>query len=130
MSATIKLVGILTDVFPIETFPNFKKKAFWLKEPDTERYPQHWVMELHQEDVNNLNKVKIGDRLECECEVRGRKYKKGNAESVFVTLRCVGIRVLDKLITEPGKVGTYKPTVKDGRESDSDRQGPQSSLPL
>lgn len=132
MSNTIKLTGILTDVFQVEVFPDFTKKVFWLKEPDSERYPQHWSIELHQQDTERLKGIQLGYRLECECEVRGKKYKKRNTneESIFVTLKCVGIRVVDKLITEPGRLGTYKPRTKEGRESDDDRFQPQQELPL
>lgn len=73
---TSKLTGILTDVFPVETTPKFSKKVFWLKQPDTERYPQHWELELHTPDIDRLKGIKVGDRLECEVEIRGRKFKR------------------------------------------------------
>lgn len=131
MSGTIKLTGILTDVFGIETFPNFVKKVFWLKEPDTERHPQHWQLELHQQDHERLNGINQGDVLECEVEVRGKKYKKQNREeAIIITLKCVGIRVVKRLEVVPGKVGTFKPMPKKGREPDDDRPQPQTSLPL
>lgn len=126
MSDTIKLTGILTDVFPVETTPTFSKKVFWLKEPDTERYPQHWEIELHTADIDRLKGIKIGDRLECEVEVRGRKFKRrAGGEGIFLSLKCTGILVLDKL-DAPG----FKAKTKPGRESDDDRHEPQTTLPL
>lgn len=127
---TAKLTGILTDVFPVETFPNgFVKKIFWLKQPDRERYPQHWSIELHNEDTKQLNRVAIGDRLEVEVEIRGRKYfKRDRSEGIVVSLVCVGMRILDKLDTAPNAAGNYVQKVKPGRESDADRQGPQGTL--
>lgn len=126
-----KLVGILTDVFPIETYPNFSKKVFWLKQPDTERQPQHWELELHTADVKRLYGINIGDTLECEVEIRGKKYKRrDSSEAIITSLKCVGIRVLAKLETVKGKVGGYVPNYKPGREPDEDRPKPQQELGL
>lgn len=123
---TSKLTGILTDVFPVETTPKFSKKVFWLKQPDTERYPQHWELELHTPDIDRLKGIKVGDRLECEVEIRGRKFKRrAGGEGIFVTLKCTGILVLDKLDV-PG----FKARPKAGREHDDDRKKEQGELPL
>jgi hypothetical protein len=123
---TAKLLGILTDVFPVETKPNFSKKVFWLKQPDTERNPQHWELELHTADIDQLKGIKVGDVLECEVEIRGRKFKRRDGgEGIFTSLKCVGLRVLDKL-----QVPGFKAKPKPGRESDDDRYEPQGTLPL
>lgn len=124
---TTRLTGILTDVFPIETRPNFTKKVFWIKQPDTERNPQHWELELHGKDTERLRGINIGDFVECEVEVRGRKYKRRDmSEAIFTTLKCVGMLVVNKLESAPG----YKPIKKKGREPDEDRPQPQAQLPL
>lgn len=114
--STIKLIGLLTKVFPIELSPKFTKKLFWITEPGTERYPNHWELELHQQDTGRLQGIEIGDRLECECEVKGRKWQVRGEDKIFLALKCVGIRVLEKLET-----GKYK--AKPGAE-------PQIDLPL
>lgn len=116
--ATIKLIGLLTKVFPIELSPKFTKKLFWITEPGTERYPNHWELELHQQDTGRLQGIEIGDRLECECEVRGRKWAVKGEDRIFTSLKCVGIKMLQHLETVPGK---YK--AKPGAE-------PQPELPL
>ncbi len=122
-SQPTKLQGILTDVFPIETTANFTKRVFWLKEPGTERYPQHWELELHGEDVSRTNKVKIGDRLECDVEVRGRKWKsRDGKEKIYTSLKCIGMKLLEKIeVTE-----SYK---SKGHDKDVDNK-PQPELPL
>lgn len=100
-STTAKLTGVLTDVFPVETTANFSKRIFWLKEPDTERYPQHWEIELHGRDVEQIMKVKIGDKLEVEVEVRGRQYnsRQGGGKKIFTSLKCTGMTLLERLET-------------------------------
>jgi len=103
---TVKLTGILTDIFPIETRSNFTKRSFWLKEPDTERYPQHWEIELHNADVERLKGMESGDRLEVEVEIRGHKYTdRAHNNRVFVSLKCIGLRVVSKLAPPPAKQG-------------------------
>lgn len=119
MPSTIKLTGVVTDVFPIENFSNFSKRAFWVKEPDTERYPQHWELELHGQDADRLKGVAIGDQVVCEVEIRGRKYNKrnGGGEGIMNSLKCVGLAVTKKMPSAPGYVEKLKP----GREPDSAR---------
>lgn len=119
------LVGILTDVFPIETTPRITKRVFWVKQPDTERYPQHWELELIGDDVKRILDVKIGDRIEAHVEVKGRKYqKKDRSEAIFTSLRCVGIRILEKIDIVPSK--RYTPPSHD-KDVDTKAQG---ELPL
>lgn len=96
---SLHLHGILTDVFPLETFPNFTKRVFWLRQPDTERYPEHWQLELTGDDWKRIDAFKVGDRLDCEVLVRGRKWSKNGKDGVMVSLKCIGI-------------GAWVPTVK------------------
>lgn len=110
---TIKLIGILTDVFPVENInPNFCKKAFWVKQPGTERYPNHWEFELHQQDTGRLKGFEIGDTVEAEVEIHGRKWNGQGKEKIFITLKCVGLAKV-KAIEAPG----FKPKAKPGREA-------------
>jgi hypothetical protein len=77
MAQSTKLIGILTDVFPVETFQSgFAKRIIWVKQPDTERYPEHWQMELHNSDVTQIDRFRPGDKLEVEVEIRGKKWEK------------------------------------------------------
>lgn len=124
--STAKLIGILTNVFPIETSPKFSKKLFWLREPDSERYPNHWELELHQQDTSRLQGMAIGDRLECEVEIRGRKWAVRGEDKIFHTIKCVGIKVLSAIEVS----AKYKPREKPGRENEDDRSRPQLDLPL
>jgi hypothetical protein len=91
---TSKLTGQLTDVFPVEPItPNFSKRVFWLKQPSTERYPQHWEIELHQGDVGQIDAFKIGDTLQADVEIRGKHYVgRGNKEGIITSLKCTGLR--------------------------------------
>lgn len=127
---TIKLTGYLTDVFPVETHPNFAKKVFWLKEPDTERYPNHWELELHQNDVTHINRFEIGDKLECEVEVRGRQYiRRTNEKVISVSLKCIGIELLHRVdMSKASAIGRFKPTKKVPQDGEV-KVDPQPKLP-
>jgi len=115
---TIKLTGIVSEIFPVETRPTFSKKVFWLTEPDVLRYPNTWEIELHGTNTGRLAGIKVGDRLEVEVEVHGRKWQNTGKAKVFMSLKCVGLKVIDQIET------TYKstPREKPGRE------GGQSTL--
>lgn len=110
-----KLVGLITDIFPTESpNPNFVKRVFWVKQPDTERYPQHWEIELHNEDVKRVEGFHIGDRVEVEVEIRGRKWTNPHRkEVIFLSLKAVGLLLLGKAEIAPGPVQGYKPTKGD-----------------
>lgn len=93
--ATIKLVGIVTDVFPTQNVTNnFTKRVFWVKEPDSNQYPQHWEVELHNDEAKRLQGYAAGDPVEVEVEVRGRQYTRQGSRCIFTSLKCVGLRKL------------------------------------
>lgn len=91
-----KLTGILTDVFPTEPInANFQKRVFWLKQPDTVQYPQHWEIELHQQEVRRLDQYNIGDSLEVDVEIRGRQFsRRDTSRAIVITLKATGIKFL------------------------------------
>lgn len=86
-----KLIGVLADKFPAETKANFTKRVFWVKEPDVERYPQTWEVELHNDDCRRLDAFQVGDPVEVEVEIRGRKYNSGGSARIYNSLKAVGM---------------------------------------
>lgn len=98
--ATIKLTGKITDIFHEEKISQyFTKKEFWVQDNDkSARTPQHWAIELHNQDCDRLKSYSCGDVVEVEVEVRGRKYKRksGSEEAISLSLKCVGISKLSK----------------------------------
>ena len=95
MSAKATLSGIITDIFPVETFGNFEKRVFWLKETDAERFPEHYSVECHQGDVNILDNFKTGQHVKVQIDIRGKKWSKNGKDSVFVTLKAWKIETAD-----------------------------------
>lgn len=98
MKAT--LTGIITDIFPSEVYNSFEKRVFWLKQPDTEQYPQHWAIELWgEEDGKRLNSFAVGDQVIAKVDIRGRKWSKNGRSGCMVSLKCWSLE----------KVGAQKP---------------------
>jgi hypothetical protein len=93
---TSKLVGFITDIFPVETKPNFAKQILWIKQPDRERYPQHWQVEVHNSAIDQIRHFKTGQKVEAEVEIRGRQYKNREGhDAIIVTLKLVGLAVIE-----------------------------------
>lgn len=129
MTPTIKLTGILTDVFPVENFASFSKRPFWVKQPDTEQYPQHWELELHTRDIDRLKGIFSGSLIECEVAIKGKQFdrRNGGGKGVINTLQCIGIKVIKPMErTPPG----FKPKPQPGRQADKDRIDPQGDIPF
>lgn len=126
MNNTTTLTGILTDVFPVENFSNFSKRPFWMKQPDTEQYPQHWEIELHTKDIDRLKGVHIGDTITVEVAIRGKKFtrRNGGGEGVINTLQCIGVTVVQAI----GKPAGYVAKPQPGRQPDADRTDPQGKI--
>lgn len=129
MTPTVKLTGILTDVFPVENFSNFSKRAFWVKQPDTEQYPQAWELELHTRDIDRLKGIFSGDVIECEVAIKGKKFtrKNGTGDGIINTLQCIGITVVARMDRNPPG---YKAKEQPGRQPDNARVDPQEELPF
>lgn len=93
MARPFKITGTITDIFRPEASGTFTKRVFWLKEPDTERYPQHWELELHNDDGKRLDRFQVGQRVEAEVELRGRKWEGQGKVKVFNSLKCLGLQL-------------------------------------
>lgn len=71
----------------------------------------------------------IGDRLECEVEIRGKKYtNRSRSESIFISLKCVGIKLLGRIDPKEtaAKLGKFTPK----KTIEIDENDVQGKLPL
>ncbi len=91
----LNLTGTITDIFREEQVSDkLTKRTFWLIEPDRERYPQHWEIELHNDDCKRLKDFRIGQVVECEVELRGRLYERGIKKFIYNSLKCIGLKAV------------------------------------
>lgn len=86
-----KIIGKLINVFPIETYGDFKKRVFWVEEiKDKNR--QTWAIELWGPRINDVLDFKPERVVLCEIEVIGKRWSKNGKESVIIILKCALIR--------------------------------------
>ena len=60
--------------------PTFKKRNFVVKYEETPMYPQFVEMQMLQERVAELDKVKPGDHVEIFFNIKGREWKSPTGE--------------------------------------------------
>lgn len=87
------LTGIIRDVFPIETYGNFRKRVLWLTEVN-KQYPNTWAIEFWNNDVSFLDKYATGQLVNVNIAVLGRLSEKNGEERVFNTIRGIKIEKL------------------------------------
>lgn len=85
----IEVKGRITEIKNSEAFGNFEKRTFWVEETEGQ-YPNTYKLEAQQGMCNVLDKYYIGDEVECNVDVQGRKFtsKKTGQEGVINTLKC------------------------------------------
>lgn len=92
----IEIKGTVVGIFPTETFGKFEKRTFWVKEPDTQKYPNQFQLEVQGQKIPILNDVSVGDQVTCSINLRGRHYEKNGKEGVINTLECWKIETTAK----------------------------------
>lgn len=84
----IIIIGYITDIFPSEIIgSSFEKRVFWLMEPGSDKYKNHYQLECHQGDCNLLDKFRAGELVECQTDLRGKKFTKNGRDFIFNTLK-------------------------------------------
>jgi len=82
------ITGHITDIFQSEIFgQGFEVRKFWLMEPGSDKYKNHFEMQCQQGNCNLLDKFRAGDLVECSVDLSGRKSSKGGREYVFNSLK-------------------------------------------
>lgn len=83
----ILIQGVITDIFPAETYGNFTKRVAWVQEVDVQ-YPNTYALEFQQGDGTLLDYHVPGDVVKCSVDVRGRKWEKNGKAGCINTLKC------------------------------------------
>ncbi|MFB5946097.1 DUF3127 domain-containing protein [Albibacterium profundi] len=82
MPVTIKITGIIKDVFPVETYGNFTKRVIWVEEIE-QNYNSTFQVEFNQNKIQELKGIKSGDVVEIDADLTGRYVAKNGKEYVF-----------------------------------------------
>jgi predicted site-specific integrase-resolvase len=68
--------GKLTEIMPtVQVSDNFKKRTFVLNDMNSE-YPQEILFQLNQDRVELLDALKIGDMVEVQYNLKGKRWEK------------------------------------------------------
>jgi hypothetical protein len=78
--------GKLTEIMPtVQVSDNFKKRTFVINDMNNE-YPQEILFQLNQDRVELLDTFKIGDMVEVQYNLKGKRWEKDGKVSFFNTL--------------------------------------------
>ena len=65
---------------------SFKKRDFVMEISENPLYPQYVTFQLVQDRCDNIDKFKVGDKIEIVFNLRGREYEKDGVKKYFNTL--------------------------------------------
>lgn len=88
MSVTVKITGMITDIFPPEIRGNFEKCVVWIQEPGTDARREHWALEFWQGDATIPESFKVGQMVTCNVDIKGKHWSKDGRSGIIVTLKC------------------------------------------
>ena len=86
---------------------NFKKREIVITTNET--YPQHLIIEFHQDKCDLLNNFKVGDDVEIGLNLRGREWKNPEGEfKYFNSIQGWRIKLVDSDSNNPLKTMRLK----------------------
>jgi hypothetical protein len=78
--------GKITEIMPtVQVSDSFKKRTFVLND-EQDKHPQEILFQLNQDRVELLDAFKIGDIVEVEFNIKGKRWEKDGKVSYFNTL--------------------------------------------
>jgi hypothetical protein len=97
----MQIIGTVYRIFETQQINStFRKREFVVEYSENPNYPQYIKFEAIQEKCDDLNNIKIGDRVEVSFNLKGRKWiNPQNQEIFFNTLDAWRIVKLDSSMT-------------------------------
>jgi hypothetical protein len=97
----MQIIGTVYRIFETQQInATFRKREFVVEYSENPNYPQYIKFEAIQEKCDDLNNIKIGDRVEVSFNLKGRKWiNPQNQEVFFNTLDAWRIVKLDSSMT-------------------------------
>lgn len=78
----MQIQGTITEIKDEQIITaSFKKREFVIKTDD--QYPQEILLEFTQDKCDELNKAKIGQEVQVDFNLRGRRWENNNGETKF-----------------------------------------------
>ena len=91
----METIGRIKKIFEEKSYgDNFKKREIVITTNET--YPQHLIIEFHQDKCDLLNNFKVGDDVEIGLNLRGREWKNPEGEfKYFNSIQGWRIKLVD-----------------------------------
>ena len=102
MSATIQVTGEIIEIDDVKIISdNFKKREFVLKHAPNPEYPDFLKLEVVQNKTDLLDKYKVGQEVEVDINLKGKKWEKGKESGYFNSLQAWRIQPASQEDNEP-----------------------------
>ena len=102
MSATIAVTGEIVEIDDVKIISdNFKKREFILKHAPNPEYPDFLKLEVVQNKTDLLDKYKVGQEVEVDINLKGKKWEKGKESGYFNSLQAWRIQPASQEDNEP-----------------------------
>ena len=88
MSDAFTLKGSIVEIYDEQILKNdFKKREFILKHAPNPDYPEFFKIEVVKDKTILLDKYKVGDEVEVDINLKGKKWQKGNQSGYFNSIQ-------------------------------------------
>ena len=102
MSATIQVTGEIVEIYDVKIISdNFKKREFILKHAPNPEYPDFLKLEVVQNKTDLLDKYKVGDNVQVDLNLKGKRWEKGKESGYFNSLQAWRIQPASQEDNEP-----------------------------
>ena len=102
MSDTYTVSGEIIEIYDIQIVSaNFKKREFILKHAPNPEYPDFLKLEVVQNKTDLLDKYKVGQHVDVDINLKGKKWEKGEKSGYFNSLQAWRIQPASQEDSEP-----------------------------
>ena len=102
MSDTYTVSGEIIEIDDVKIISDtFKKREFILKHAPNPEYPDFLKLEVVQNKTDLLDKYKVGDNVDVDINLKGKKWEKGKESGYFNSLQAWRIQPASSEDSEP-----------------------------
>jgi hypothetical protein len=102
MSDTYQVSGEIIEIYDVKIISdNFKKREFILKHAPNPEYPDYLKLEVVQNKTDLLDKYKVGDNVQVDLNLKGKRWEKGKESGYFNSLQAWRIQPASQEDNEP-----------------------------
>ena len=96
MSDAFTLKGTIIEIYDEKQISEkFKKREFVLKHAPNPDYPDFLKIEVVQNKTDLLDKYKVGDEVEVDINLKGKKWQKGKESGYFNSIQAWRIQAAE-----------------------------------